>query len=74
MQISYTGGGRFNVYAKTSGVGILSTGNPNSNLISPKTWHHVLMSFDLSNVSKKHIYVDGVDLTSEFPWLIYDTS
>lgn len=42
-----------------------------SSLITVNTWHHLACSFDLTSTSKRHIYWDGVDRTSDFSFNDY---
>lgn len=39
--------------------------------VTDTNWHHIVLSFDLSNTSKRHIYLDGV---SHFTSVVYNTA
>lgn len=54
-------GGVFQVFARnTSGTSILDIRSTSAHT-NANTWIHVMISVDLSNTGKRHLYVDGVD-------------
>ncbi len=66
--------GSFNIWLGTGGLIRMSATNSSNTIILDKTgggtaldddnWHHILISFDLTNASNRHIYVDGVEETN----------
>ena len=59
------GGSRVSITAKNaSGTTVLRFEAPTTDIVPRNTWVNVQMSFDLSDTSKRHIYVNGVDITA----------
>jgi hypothetical protein len=51
-------------FSITDGGGSAALGFPTSTLDT--NWHHVLFSFDMSDVNKRHVYIDDVDDTPAY--------
>ena len=59
------GGSRVSITAKNaSGTTVLRFEAPTTDIVPRNTWVNVQMSFDLSDTSKRHIYVNEVDITA----------
>lgn len=62
LLISRVGGNRVNFLGVKSG-SRLDVDTPANSLLVADGWVHILASFDLSDTSKRHIYLDGVEQT-----------
>ncbi len=59
------GGNRVSINAKNaSGTTVLRFEAPTTDIVPRNTWVNVQMSFDLSDTSKRHIYVNEIDITA----------
>ena len=65
LQWTPGGGARFNIlHNDVDNALALDVDNASTSTFSDQEWHHVLFSFDMSDPTKAHMYVDGVsDMT-----------
>jgi len=61
-------GFRFRGY---NGAGNTTVNYVPGSLFSADTWYHILISFDLSDSGKRHVYLDDSDLSTTVTWSIY---